>query len=150
MPQKQSLVEALGLSDTNRFRLDLVEAIGWIALIAHRMRGILVWLDSSDTINFKTPSDKATYNGALRFVSEMEEYLWELAPSRAALLELRKFRLTGELEPDFLVLFAKDNRGRIPETPESVIDTLAFRGVLDRLKDYEDYKDKGKPPTTPD
>lgn len=148
MPDR--LVKALKLDDTNRFRLDLAEALGNIALSIHYLRSLVTWLVECKACTFSTPVAEASFMSTIGALSEVEELLWELAPSRAALLELRKFRLTGELDPDFTVLFAKDNRGRIPETPGAVVATIQFEEVLKRLHDYEEYEAKGKPPTKPD
>ncbi len=148
MPER--LVKALKLDDTNHFRLDLAEALGNIALSIHYLRSLVTWLVQAESCTFKTAAAKESFMGTVGALAEVEELLWELAPSRAALLELRKFRLTGELDPDFTVLFAKDNRGRIPETPNATVAPIQFAEVLRRLHDYEEYEANGKPPTIPD
>lgn len=148
MPDR--LVKALKLEDTNRFRLDLAEALGNITLSIHYLRSLVTWMVNSGACKFNSSIAKESFFSTVDALSELEEMLWELAPSRAALLELRKFRLTGELDPDFPVLFAKDNRGRIPETPSAAVNATQFEEVMKRLHDYEKYEANGKPPTVPD
>lgn len=119
-------------------KLAMLEAIGVIVLILHRMRGCFDWFIQSNAIQL---DDAGKQNWVIvnQFLSELEIVLWEIAPPRAMLPALRQQRITGEIPGEWEALLPKDYRGRIPEDRQVPVNTMQIRELLNRLEDVESF-----------
>lgn len=111
---KAELLKLMGVESEEDFQLAVLESIGRLALILHWVRGTLYFLQFHNLITFPNDELKANYERLLGNMEAYEQFVWEVAPSRAALLGLRNLRCTGQMPEDIVKLLEKDPHGRIP------------------------------------
>ena len=125
-------------ADSTAYKLMVLEAIGIMALMLHRIRGCFEWFINSNAIQLDD-AGKQNWEVVNQYLSELEIVAWEIAPARAMLLALREFRVTGKIPAEWEALLLKDYRGRIPEDRDVPINAIQVRTVIDRLKEVESF-----------
>lgn len=127
------LLKALDIEDDKLFKIKVMEMIGCLVLMCHWYRGFAGSLLFHNVIQ---PSEKWIENWD-RIHGNLEHYeqiVWENAPSRAMLLQLREFRKNGLLLDGFENLMKQDKHGRIPyELSNKELDDIA--DLIRRLGD---------------
>lgn len=122
------LLELMNATDDKEFKLAVLEAIGDLVLMIHWLRGTFNWMMHTGAVEWPSAEDKANYERLFGNIEVYESFVWEIAPSRAALLQLREYRRTGTIMEGFEKLFDnKDPHGRLP------FDTT--------IEDLDDIKD---------
>jgi hypothetical protein len=116
-------------------QLAIMEALGTLTLAVHHLRGRINWLVTAGACEFKDVASQAEFNRHNELVAELEETLWEIVPPRALLMALRKYRLTGELDPEVAELMEADYRGRIPYSANA----MQIDEILKRIADVKSY-----------
>jgi hypothetical protein len=94
---KQKLHDAL-VVDELQFRLEMLEAIGYLAYNVHQLRGLVTWLVKSGAAKFDSEAQQQAFYATHDSLEVYESFIWQLAPPRALLSQLRAFRLTGHLD----------------------------------------------------
>jgi hypothetical protein len=122
--------------DGDEATLAVWEALGTLTLAVHHLRGRITWLLTSGAVKFSGLAERHEFERQDRLIAELEEVLWEIVPPRAALLALRKYRLTGEMDDNVQDLLNADYRGR---TPYDGPKAEQLREILKRLADVESF-----------
>ena len=135
-----ALLKLLDAEDDDKFKLAVLEAINTLALMIHHLRGRMSWLTYTRAVEFPTLEQQAQYDRMNELIEQLEPVVWDIAPPRALLMEMAKFRETGELDDSYVYLFSKDEVGRIPEIPGVEVEDTQIEEVLNRLKDYRRFK----------
>jgi hypothetical protein len=112
-----------------------MEALGTLTLAVHHLRGRINWLVTAGACEFADAASQAEFNRHNELVAELEEVLWEIVPPRALLMALRKYRLTGELDPEVAELLEADYRGRVPYSA----NPMQMDEILKRIADVKSY-----------
>lgn len=125
------LKEALQVESNDSIKL--MEVCGAIVLMLHWQRGIIDALVRNNTISLQG-AERQNWERVIKNLEFYEEFVWEIVPSRAMLLQLRQFRLTGELEEGFEELSKSDSLGRI-EYGLSKEEYDDIEDIIRKLKD---------------
>jgi len=114
-----ALAEKLKLQEIPeaRFRLMILEAIGYLVLLTHWLRGRFNWERYCESVTFETDAQKENDDRLDHIGGELESFLWEIAPPRALLPVLRHLRLkeVDKLHKDVDELLKSEDMGRFPE-----------------------------------
>lgn len=128
-----NILDIFNIKSEDDFKLKVLESLGNLVLMLHWQRGIIDALIRENVINLN-PEQKSNWERVIKDCELYEEFTWEIAPSRAALLQLRQFRIKNNLEEGFELLFEKDPHGRIPYNLTSAqLDDI--EDIIRRLKD---------------
>lgn len=116
----------------------LWEAMGYVVLMNHWLRGVLDALVINRRIKLKDVAEVDNWNRVMANLELYEEFAWEITPPRAMLLTLREGRLNGNFDLHNKLLSAHDGLGRIPYgVPEQTLDDI--EDLLRRVKDCRIY-----------
>lgn len=119
------ILKALDIEDEKLFRIKVMEMIGSLVLMCHWYRGFAGSLLFHNVIK-PSPKWLQNYERIAGNLEHYEEIIWESAPSRAMLLQLREFRKNGLLLDGFENLLKQDKHGRIPyEMTNEELDDIA-------------------------
>lgn len=138
------ILQQLGVHSTDDALVKLLEATGALVLCIHWLRGTFNWMMHTGAVQFPSEEDKANYERLFQTIELYEKIIWEIVPSRAALVGMRDLRLGGgnitldELE----TLFIQDKHGRIPfdATDEEIAD---IEDLLRRLGEARIAREQG-------
>lgn len=123
---------------SNQDTVKLWEAVGYLVLMNHWLRGILDALVVNRRIKLKERAEIDNWHRVMTNLELYEEFAWEIAPPRAMLLALRAGRLSGDFRLHDELLKAHDGLGRIPYgTSEQTLDDI--EDLLRRVKDCRIY-----------
>lgn len=111
---EQTLLDALGISTMTEdmFRLRVVEALGYLVVLSHWLRGRLNWLTHTKAVEFSDDVQRDRWRRMDASGDAHEEFIWELAVPRAMLPIIREWRETGKLPEDFETMLKSDVLGR--------------------------------------
>lgn len=118
----------------DKVQLAVFEALGCLILMSHWLRGMIDALVQNERIEL-SEEEKENWDRVISKLSLYEEIVWEIAPSRLMLLELRNYRLTKKIRADKIDLMLKqDTHGRIPYglTQDELKD---IESIIRKLKD---------------
>lgn len=95
-------------------------------------------------VQWPSKEAEANYKRLFETIELYESIVWEIAPSRAMLVLMRDFRITGELPEGYEVMADQDMHGRIPDgtqphTLDDIQDLLRRLGAarVARIKQKE-------------
>lgn len=116
MLQLADRMEISQLSEVE-FRLYVLEAVGYLTLLAHWLRGRFNWQRHCDAVKFATEAGKENDDRLNHIGDELEKFVWEIAPPRALLPVLRHLRLNSasELHASVDELLKAEAMGRFPD-----------------------------------
>lgn len=117
------------------FELQMLEVVGHLVTMLHWQRGIIDSCVQTKAINLEGEWLE-NWNRVIKNLETFEQFVWEIAPSRAMLPVLRHHRLTGEWLDNFEVATAKDSQGRTPYQAENLDD---MEDLLRKLMDCRIY-----------
>jgi len=127
-----ALLEALGWDfDDDEFKLHMAEMVGSLCLMVHWLRGIVYWMVFTGAVKFN-PAQMENFNVLYKSIDRHEAFVWEVAPPRGVLMQLRVLRRQGYLDEEWKKLLLGDAHGRIPRPDEDNPDEDA-RLILNRL-----------------
>jgi hypothetical protein len=126
-----AILEALGWDlEDDELRLRMAEMIGSLCLMVHWLRGIVYSMVFSGAVKFD-PTWAKNFDVLYKSIDRHEAFVWEVAPPRGVLMQLRVLRRLGHLDEEWEKLLLGDDHGRIPR-PEGEEDGDA-KEILDRL-----------------
>lgn len=122
------------IHNQDKLQLAVFEALGCLVLMNHWMRGMVDALVQNERIEL-SDNEKDSWNRVIGKLQLYEQIVWEIAPSRLLLLELRNYRITGKIQEDKIDLMLKaDTHGRIPYGL-SQDDFADIESILRKLQD---------------
>lgn len=122
------------INNQDKLQLAVFEALGCLVLMNHWLRGLLDRLIQEKLIEL-SENEKSSWDRVITKLEFYEQIVWEIAPPRLMLLELRRYRQTGKIQEDKIDLMLKqDTHGRIPYglTPGELEN---IETILKKLKD---------------
>lgn len=135
LSEKLLLLRLLNAAQSQDFRLAVLECLGLLLLQLHWQRGIIDSLVQTRKIKL-TKAHKENWDRVIQNLELYESFAWEIAPPRALLLQLRKFRLTGEL--DEKILSENDGWGRVPYSTPYTDDDL--KDIIRQIEDVRKFQ----------
>ena len=131
---KEKLLKLLGIKDVFTAIINLHEAVGELVLCIHWLRGTFNWMVTTGAVKFSSKQDEDNFWRLFKTIELYESFIWEIVPSRAALVGLRDLRsenptITVEEIESLLI---QDSHGRMPfDTTEEEADDI--QDLLRRL-----------------
>jgi len=124
--------DLLNIEDDEQFKLAVMEAIGSLVLTVHWLRGTFNWMMHTGAVKWPSAEDEANYKRLFENIELYESFVWEIAPARAAVVQLREYRRTGQLMENYDKLFIKEAHGRLPfDLSKDELDDI--KDILRRL-----------------
>jgi len=114
--QHEHILQQLGVETTDEALVNLFEVTGALVLCVHWLRGTFNWLMHTGAVKFPSEEGKANYERMFKTIELYEQIIWELVPSRAAIVGMRDLRTSNPtINLDELSkLFTQDAHGRLP------------------------------------
>lgn len=135
-----AILETMGWDfDDETFRLRMAEMVGSLCLMVHWLRGIVYWMVFTGAVKF-SPAQMGNFDVLYKSIDRHEAFVWEVAPPRGILMQLRVLRRLGYLDDEWEILLVGDAHGRIPRPDEDNPDEDA-RTVMRRLIAKDDQED---------
>jgi hypothetical protein len=131
--QAALVLEGLGLDCSDEeFKLQTAEVLGELCLMIHWLRGIVYWMVFTGAVQF-TPAQMANFQTLYDSIDKHEEFVWEIAPPRGMLVQLRALRRKGYLDEEWEKLLDADDHGRVKTTKDTGEHIPELRTVLRRV-----------------
>ena len=137
---KLELLRLLNATQSQDFRLNVLEILGNMILMLHWQRGIIDMLIQQRTVKLNKVQ-KSNWDRIIKNLETYESFCWEIAPPRAILLILREYRLTNKLPDNFQYLNSSDSHGRVPYRTTNLDD---IDDIIRKLKDCRIYDDNSE------
>lgn len=135
-----AILEAMGWNlDDDEFKLRMAEMIGSLCLMVHWLRGIVYWMVFTGAVKFD-PAQQKNFDVLYKSIDRHEAFVWEVAPPRGILMQLRVLRRQGYLDDEWMQLLTGDTHGRIPRPDEDNPDQDA-RTIMHRLIAQDNKED---------
>lgn len=109
----------------------MAEMVGTLCLMVHWLRGIVYSMVFSGAVKFD-PTWSDNFDVLYKSIDRHEAHVWEVAPPRGVLMQLRVLRRLGYLDEEWERLLLGDAHGRVPRPDEANPDEDA-RAVMHRL-----------------
>lgn len=145
MASKHShILKLLGVESTEEALVQLYEAVGGLVLCIHWLRGTFNWMMHTGAVEWPSEEARDNYERLFKTIQLYERFIWEVAPSRAALVGMRDLRHNnGTITlADLSQLLVQGAQGRIPfDLSEEELDDI--NDLLRRLGEARVASQKG-------